>query len=365
MSDTALKQRITARVLACRKSGGVQAPQPFTPRYAEAGGFMRPDGRLSRRLKVILMSGGCSVPTCTMCFFTNHNNYGQEKTRKEMIVEQVRDILRQGGPLDGCDAVSLYNDGSFFAPREISDQARLSIAALVAGSGVTLLTVESLPQFISEARLAPFLAALGKVELEVGIGLQSAHPQVREYSVNTSFDNECYANAVRLLKRLGVHVKTYVLLKPPFLTENEAIADALQSINYCRSLDAPYITLCPVSVSPHTLLWELMEAKEYAPLSLWSIVDTAIRAPKDVVLRVVGFNLRGTYTIPKFPDACPQCAVQVRNSIGQYSLGKFDLATLSRCVCAPSPNIPHDPIDGNTLLERIRETLQRLESVSA
>ena len=359
--DADLKRQLTSRVLASRRKA-IQTDLPYTPRYAEVGQIIQPDGRRLRRLKVILMSKGCSVPTCTMCSFTNENNYGQRNVSEEIMVEQVRDVLRKDGPVTDCNCVSIYNDGSFFAPREIKDKARFSIASLVAEAGVSLLTVESLPQFITEARLLPILDALGDVEFEVGLGLQSAHPPVREYCVNTSFDNSSYERAVNLLKRHGVRVKTYIMLKPPFLTENEAIADALQSIDYCNSLGAPYVTLCPTSISPNTLVWDLMKAGKYHPLNLWSIVDTAIRAPQEVPLRIVGINLRGADFISTFPDSCPKCSDNVRKSIGQFSLGNYDLLELDRCSCSPLPEIPVNTIDGNILMDRIRSMLSQLPS---
>jgi radical SAM enzyme (TIGR01210 family) len=359
--DADLKRQLTSRVLASRRQA-IHAELPYTPRYAEMDQVIQPDGRRVRRLKVILMSKGCSVPTCTMCAFTNENNYGQRDVADEIMVEQVRDILRKGGPITDCDCVSLYNDGFFFAPHEIKDETRILIAGLVAQSGVSLLTVESLPQFVTEARLLPVLDALGDVKLDIGLGLQSAHPQVREYCVNTSVDNNSYERAVKLLQRHGVQIKTYIMLKPPFLTENEAIADALQSIDYCNSLGSPYVTLCPTSVSPNTLVWDLMKAGKYHSLNLWSIVDTAIRAPQEVTLRIVGINLRGANFVSTFPDSCPKCSENVRKSIGQFSLGNFDLRELDRCSCAPSPDIPVNTIDGNILMDRIRNTLSQLPS---
>lgn len=359
--DVDLKHQLTSRVIALRRKA-IKAELPYSPRYV-IDQVVQPDDRRLQRLKVILMSNGCSIPTCTMCSFSNQYDYDLSNAEEEtMIVEQARHVLRKNGPVTDCDSVSLYNDGSFFAPREIKDKDRISIAGLVAEAGVSLLTVESLPQFITEDRLLPILDALGDVELEVGIGLQSAHPQIREYCVNTSFDNSTYERAVNLLKQHDVRVKTYIMLKPAFLTENEAIADALQSIDYCKSLGFPYVTLCPTSVSPNTLVWDLMKAGKYNPLNLWSIVDTAIRAPEDITLRIVGINLRGADFISTFPDSCYKCSDNVRRLIGQFSLGKYDLRELDRCSCSPSLDIPIDTIDGNRLMDRIRSTLSQLPS---
>lgn len=357
--DVDLRRQLTRRVIALRRKA-IKTELPYTPRYV-VDQVVQPDDRRLQRLKVILMSNGCSIPTCTMCSFTNENNYGLRNVVADtMMVEQVRDVLKKNGPVTDCNAVSLYNDGSFFAPREIKDKDRVLIAGLVAEAGVSLLTVESLPQFVTEDRLLPILDALGDVEFEVGIGLQSVHPQVRKYCVNTSFDNSEYERAVNLLKQHNVRVKTYIMLKPAFLTENEAIADALQSIEYCKSLGFPYVTLCPTSVSPNTLVWDLMKAGKYDPLNLWSIVDTAIRAPQDITLRIVGINLRGADIVSTFPDSCYKCSDSVRVLIGQFSLGKYDLRELDRCACSPSPDIPANTIDTNKLMDRIQSTLSQL-----
>jgi radical SAM enzyme (TIGR01210 family) len=345
--------------MASRKQA-TQQHHPYNPRFVAVDEVLQPSRRRLRRLKIILMSNGCSVPTCTMCPFTNENNYGRGSDRDTVLVDQVRDALSPGGPATGCDCLALYNDGSFFAPHEISDVARSVIADLVAESGVGLLTVESLPQFVTEARLLPFLAALGGVSLEVGLGLQSAHPVVREYCVNTSFDNRTFERTVALLRRYGVQVKTYLMLKPPFLTETEAVGDALESIAYCRALGAPFVTLCPTRIAPHTLAWRLWEAGAYTPPGLWTIVDTVRRAPSDGTLRVACINLRGGSSPAILPDSCPRCADILVEALEAASLGNRAALNLARCSCAGFPVEPVPLPTHGLLLARIQDALDKL-----
>lgn len=354
-----LKRRITALVMASRRRER-SLDRPYIPRFVSEDLLIDPDGRRQRRLKIIMMSNGCSVPTCTMCPFTNENNYGRRDTAEQALIDQVRVALTGNGREAGHDCVALYNDGSFFAPREVSDRAARAIAAAVAERKFSLLTVESLPQFVTEARLLPFLEALEDVSLEVGLGLQSANPTVRELCINTSFDNRAFEQAVELLLRHGVRVKSYVMLKPPFLSEEEAVGDALASFDYCRSLGAPGITLCPTRVAPNTLAWDLMQQGVYSPPNLWSIVDTVRRAPPDVMLRVACVNLRGGDFTSVFPDSCPSCADAVVDALMASSIGEPGALDLARCGCTPHAVEPVPVPEPALLMDRIRLTLDRL-----
>lgn len=359
-----LKKRITAMVIDSRnegrRSGSHRSDRPYVPRHVAHDWLIQPDGSRFSRLKIILMSNGCSVPTCTMCPFTNENNYGHRDTSDQTMVDQVRTALAEAHDGQRHDCVALYNDGSFFAPRELSAPARLGITELVAAHGFSLLTVESLPQFITEARLLPVLDALGGVTLEVGLGLQSAHPLVRELCVNTSFDNAAFERAVALLLRHRVRIKTYVMLKPPFLTEQEAVTDAVDTIAYCRELGIPYVTLCPTRIAPHTLAWDLMQAGFYDPPGLWSIVDTVRRAQHDVTLRVACINLRNEDFDSAFPGSCPRCANDVVDALQAFSIGDAHALALPRCGCTPDEVEPAPLPDPHVLLKRIRETLDSL-----
>ena len=354
-----LKSRITTMVMEARKKDQRTA-RPYVPRYVSVDSIIQQDGGLLRRLKIILVSNGCSVPTCTMCPFTNENNYGLRENADQAMLDQVREALEESKRDIRPDCIALYNDGSFFAPHELSENARRAIAEMVAESGVSLLTVESLPQFITEDRLLPFLDALGGVMLEIGLGLQSAHPIVRELCVNTSFDNATFEHTVNLLLRHNVRVKTYVMLKPPFLTEEEAVTDAVNTIAYCQEIGIPYVTLCPTRIAPHTLAWDLMKAGVYEPPNLWSIVDTARRASQDVTLRVACINLRDEDFTSVFPNSCPSCADYVIDALQSFSIGVMDALNIPRCTCTPHEVEPVPQPESSVLFTRIKDTLDAM-----
>lgn len=305
---------------------------PDVPRFVSYDSLRLWDGSLVGRKKAILMSGGCSVPTCTMCPFTNENNYGLGSDPRRLL-SQVADVLVRSADEPDYEVLALYNDGSFFAPREISLEVQRAIAEHVAHTGVHRLVVESLPQFVTEKILAPFVEALGGVELEIGIGLQSSDDLIRETLVNTRVSRPAFERALSAMRTFGVHPKIYLMIKPPFLTDAEAITDVVQSVAYVRSLGVPSVTLCPTRVSRNTVAWRLWQSGYYQPPNLWTVVDTVRRAHESTAVRVACINLRGTDFESVFPDSCPACADHVVDALIRYS-ETGDLADLpDGCDC--------------------------------
>lgn len=306
LTDVAgLRRSITD--LSLRLRAVAPSEKPAEPRFVAFDALRIPDGRVAGRKKVILMSGGCSVPTCTMCPFTNENNYGRGHTPSD-FVEQVRKALARDAGEPDYEILSLYNDGSFFAPREVPREVQLEIAHMVALSGVRHLVVESLPQFITAQVLTSFVEALGDVRLEVGIGLQSADDLVREVLVNTRISRAAFERALTLMVSLGVEPKVYLMVKPPFLTDGEAVSDVVTSVGYLADLGVRGVTLCPTRVARNTVAWELWQAGAYTPPNLWTVVEVVRRVHQRMAVRVACVNLRGTDFESVFPDSCPSCA---------------------------------------------------------
>lgn len=325
-----LRRALTAWSMELRRPAPTE--HEYTPRHVSYDTLRQPDGRLAGRKKVILMSGGCSVPTCTMCPFTNENNYGIGND-PQALLDQVDATLVRLPDEPGYELLALYNDGSFFAPAEIPREVQIRIAQRVAESGIRRLVVESLPQFITPAVLGPFVEALGGIELEIGIGLQSSDDLVRETLVNTRISRVSFERAIKTMSEFGVIPKIYLMIKPPLLTDAEAVTDVLDSVGYVHSLGVDGVTLCPTRVSRNTVAWQLWQAGNYQPPNLWTVVDTIRLAQEKTSVRVACINLRGTDFESVFPDSCPQCADSVVDAIVRYS-ETGDLADLpADCEC--------------------------------
>lgn len=346
-SEMHLRRSLSSLSLQLRKTP--KTTKPDIPRFVSYDQLRRPDGTVVGRKKVILMSGGCSVPTCTMCPFTNENNYGGDRSNTTLLA-QIDGVLNRTANEPAYSMLALYNDGSFFAPREVSADIQLEIADKVAKSGVTHLVVESLPQFVTPERLGPFVERLGVVQLEIGVGLQSSDDLVRETLVNTRISRPIFEQALVTMHTHGVTPKIYLMIKPPFLTDGEALTDVIQSVSYVSSLGVDGVTLCPTRISRNTVAWRLYEKGYYSPPNLWTVVD-AIRLAHEIInVRVACINLRGTDFDSVFPESCSICADSIVDAIMKYS-ETGELADLPvSCECRPI--VDPAPINHNVIVER-------------
>ncbi|MBF6340821.1 hypothetical protein IU450_33750 [Nocardia abscessus] len=346
--ESALRHRITRLSRSLRQVAPVEhAP---SPRFVDYDTVRDADGATHTRKKAILMSGGCSVPTCTMCPFTNFNNFGRGGNAASLR-EQVASLLARTGDEPDYDMLALYNDGSFFARREVPLEVQLDVAREVAATGVRRLVVESLPQFVTAETLLPFLDALGDVQLEVGIGLQSADRLVRETLVNTRITGTAFESAVALMQQHNVIPKVYLMIKPPFLTESEAITDVVDSTAHVASLGVDGVTLCPTRLAPNTVAWWLYQRGHYTAPNLWTVVDAVRGAHTKAAVRVACINMRGSDFDSIYPDSCQRCADAIVDGLVAYSVSG-DLADLpSTCECrrpAAPVSLDHERIIART-----------------
>ena len=117
---------------------------------------------------------------------------------------------------------------------------------------------------------------LGLGELEVAMGLESAQPEVLGRLINKGEPPSEYLAAADRLRGFRVHPKAYLLLKPPYLTEAESVADVVRSVAVAQSrFDA--ISVNPVHIQNGTVVEWLFRRGRYRPPWLWSLVD-AMRA---------------------------------------------------------------------------------------
>ncbi|WP_051162809.1 hypothetical protein [Nocardia brevicatena] len=355
--EKALRHRITVLSRSLREVTAVEHLQE--PRYVGYDIIRGADGTTYGRKKAILMSGGCSVPTCTMCPFTNYNNFGLHGANGEGLREQVATLLARTDEEPDYDMLALYNDGSFFARREVPAEIQLDIARKVAATGVRRLVVESLPQFLSAETLAPFVQALGDVQLEVGIGLQSADRLVRETLVNTRITRRSFEDAVALMQAHNVVPKVYLMIKPPFLTDGEAITDVISSTEYLAALGVEGVTLCPTRLAPNTVAWWLYQRGHYRAPNLWTIVDAIRGVHTMAAVRVAHINLRGSDFDSVYPDSCERCADAILDGLVSYSISGSLADLPSACDCRPRTRATD--LDYNAILTRTTATLDACE----
>ncbi|MGQ0535526.1 MAG: archaeosine biosynthesis radical SAM protein RaSEA [Methanobacteriota archaeon] len=222
-------------------------------------------------LVVILRTRGCSWAMhsgCTMCGYPDDSFI--RKVDDGDLVEQFSRALARA--YKDQRIVKLYTSGSFLDKTEVPLAAQRAILASVPGA-VKKVTVETQAEYVTEETLGNALAALKPgCRLELAFGVESTDPTVLMYSVNKTNTLEDFARAARLARGKGVGAKAYVLVKPPFLSERDAIEDAVRSADDVEP-HSDVVSFNPVNIQNRTLVERLWQRGEYRAPWLWSVVE--------------------------------------------------------------------------------------------
>jgi radical SAM enzyme (TIGR01210 family) len=186
---------------------------------------------------------------------------------------------------------------------------------------------------ISPAPLDGFVDAVGRERAFVEVGLESANPWVLRNCINKMLDLGDYARGIQTLTDSGIRSATNVSLGTAFLTESEAIADAVGAIRFAHEAGSDLAVLFPLHVRRHTLLHWLWTQGMYSPVSIWSVIDVLMR---------VGPSISATTTISWYrnrageggpmpgivasPGTCDRCSDEVLAILDEYrDSGEFGL----------------------------------------
>ncbi len=245
------------------------------------------ENRPCRAFVVILKTRGCTwalAGGCTMCGYANDSAW--TKVSEEQLIAQFQKAWKR---YDGEELVKIYNSGSFLDRFEVMQGAQKAILSLIgkgkpvpegnntattsagtAPSAPRKVAFESLPGFCTDEAFANLEGLVEK--MEVGIGVESSNFRVLRDSVNKGHAFEAFPAAAEACKRHNVSVKSYLMCKPPFLKESDALTDSTNTIVAA----APYadmVSLNPTNVQGNTLVDALFKRGSYRPPWLWTIVQ--------------------------------------------------------------------------------------------
>lgn len=137
--------------------------------------------------------------------------------------------------------IKLYNSGSFFDKNAIPDKDYARIASLVADFETVI--VESHPGFIDERCLR--FRDMIKPELQVAVGLETVNPWLLE-KINKRMDPERFAASVKFLNGNNIRSRAFILLRPPFLSEQDGVFWAERSIDFAFENGVECCVVIPV-----------------------------------------------------------------------------------------------------------------------
>jgi radical SAM enzyme (TIGR01210 family) len=228
------------------------------------------DSRPCRAFVVILKTRGCTwalAGGCTMCGYANDSAW--TKVSEEQLVAQFQKAWTQS---KGEELVKIYTSGSFLDRFEVMPGAQRRILEII-GKGPRKVAFESLPGFVTDETLGPLEGLCQK--LEVGIGVESANLLVLRDSVNKGHAFETFPAAAAACRRHGVSVKAYLMCKPPFLKESDALVDSTATI-VAAAPHSDMVSLNPTNVQSNTLVDALYRRGSYRPPWLWTIVQALL-----------------------------------------------------------------------------------------
>ncbi|MCX6230362.1 MAG: hypothetical protein NTZ33_02350 [Bacteroidetes bacterium] len=265
----------------------------------------------------------------------------------------------------------INQEGNFTNPKEMNYKAQEAILRLaVRLDGIKRITIESRPQYLSEniVKNLENLFKDSKVELEIGMGVEAKNEVIRNVCVNKKGSNRLFINTVILLKKYNILPLAYITLKPPFLSEKEAIDEAVETAHFVKEIGFSRISLEPICIHSYTLVEALSKTGDYKVPWLWSVIEV-IKRCKDIS-NILGIGGIGYYPIPK-NYAHNYCTGNVDcNQSCTYAIMEYNktreikvFAELS-CKCKVIWQCEYkQEVLPSSLKERINEQLMRVESL--
>jgi len=222
-----------AWVLARR--GPKSALDPFTPYAVLREEEIGADGRLVPTAVILITNRECPLK-CVFCDLWR--NTLADPVPPGAIAAQIRAALAE---VPDAVQVKLYNAGSFFDPNAIPPDDYGDIVREL--GKVERVIVECHPAFLGE-RARRFRDALDGRTLEVAIGLETIQPGVLE-RLNKGMTLDSFVQSAEFLDREGMSLRVFLMLRPPFTTEEEGIEWACRSIDFAVESGATACTVIP------------------------------------------------------------------------------------------------------------------------
>jgi radical SAM enzyme (TIGR01210 family) len=358
-----------ARLMIARVRRALRQAIPVTEfNLSEIGMAEVKEGHLGsepvQRAIFILRARGCSWALkedggCTMCGHFAGTTRGSP-VDASMYIRQFANELDEFD-FSCIPVLCLYNSGSLLNDDELQQDARREIFRLIAAiPEIRHLIIESRPEYVTEAGLAEIDELLSGKTVEIGTGLECYDDDVRSICLNKGFDRQKFLDAATLIRKSHAKLLAYVLLKPPFLTESEAIEEAVKAIHFAFENGADVVSLEPVSVQDFSLVHYLHEAGQYRTPWIWSVFEVIRRTASLGEVRIGGFEFLPIPMI--FTHNCPTCDPACSKAIVDFNRGggtaQFDAIS---CTCIDEWRRAIAEKDDRPLAERITALLSSID----
>lgn len=270
---------------------------------------------------------------CTMCGYFN-DSAAVPPTEGDLLSQMDHAMATMANT---PALIKIFTSGSFFDDREIPPAIRTRIFERFGDTGhIKKIVAETRPEFVTEKNLRTSREILDKygIQLEIAVGLETSNDLIRQDCINKGFTFNDFIEASGKALSLGVTVKVYLLLKPPFISEKTAVDDILASIKDV-SPHASTVSLNLCNIQKGTMVEELSNRKSYRPPWLWSAVFVLKKA-KAMFPGITFMSDPVAAGLGRGPHNCRKCDGDVAQSLRDFSISQ-DIDALSNvdCDCIP------------------------------
>ncbi len=241
------------------------------------------ENRTINRIMVVLRSTGCShyqlKQGCSMC--AHYEGTTESPVSAEDYIAQWESVINGSAigkevnfDVNDYPVLCLYNLGSFLNPEEVPIEAMKGIFASINSlHGIEKTIIESRAEYVTPEVLEN-IRSVNNGLIEVGVGLESTNYEIRELCHHKNMPKlDMFLEAVEKLHKYDFRALAYVNQKPPFLTEKEAIDDAIETSVFAFNNGVDAVSIEPTSLQAHSLADYLCRIGLYRVPWLWSVIE--------------------------------------------------------------------------------------------
>lgn len=288
-------------------------------------------------LTLLLPGKGCAWACdknggCTMCGFPEKvRKIGKKFTDKDLIsLYKTAELMTLK---DKPHTLTIYNAGSFINDNEISFKVQKEVCQRVKNHPtIKKLFFESRAEFITNEKIKTLKNILGDKKLTIAIGLEAQDDKIRNIYIHKGLSKKMYEKAIKTIRQSGAKSLTYVFIKPVFLSEKEAIIEAINTAKYAFDVETDEVAFESAFIQEGTLMEQLYKEKKFKPPWLWSIIEIVKRTHNLGNIHLGGFEDEPPPIA--IPDNCPKCSERIKKIFQEYrETHNINLFNNLECSC--------------------------------
>lgn len=294
-------------------------------------------------------------------------NYGKgSECQEDVVSEEIQKTLSQM-PKEYEEFI-ISPIGSMLDTNEVSDRMFEQLQAALRGIKSEVMITETRADSVTREGLERLKHLFHSKYQCVEIGVESDDDWILRNCVNKGAVTEDYKRAIRLIKDAGMNAIVNIGLGIPFMSERAAILYALRAVQSADNWGADSIVLFPYHVKPDTLTGELFRMNEYAPVSLWSLVEVLGSLDEELLCktRISWYKnyYKESWKILASPETCKQCRDEVLVLLDDYK-NTMDPSAIRRlmqfsCICRDEWNYRIESEDMEISFENIERIYRKL-----